>query len=220
MTGRLQFICAHIPSCEVFADIGCDHGYCTQYALENGLCKRAYISDVSAACLKKAETLLAKEVQTGRCIPVCADGMEGLPEAPDCVLCAGLGGEEIVRILSEHPLPARFVLQPMKNSEKVRRFLVARGAHIARDVTFSDDGKFYDLLAGSGRGGDEYSEHEYRYGRDNLKAPGRAFYEKIGRDVATVQEALRCVRTRGQREELLVRLGELEAICDAIEECL
>ena len=48
MTERLAYICRHIPRARVFADIGCDHGYCTQYVLERGLCERAYVSDVSA----------------------------------------------------------------------------------------------------------------------------------------------------------------------------
>ena len=30
MTQRLRFLCEHIPHARVFADIGCDHGYCTQ----------------------------------------------------------------------------------------------------------------------------------------------------------------------------------------------
>lgn len=220
MTGRLELICAHIPPCKVFADIGCDHGYCTRYVLDQGLCERAYISDVSAACLKKAETLMAKEIKEGKCIAVCADGLEGLSEDADCILCAGLGGEEMVHIFSGRALPEHFILQPMKNTEKVRRFLLAQGAKIAKDITFSEDGKFYDLLVGTGSGGDEYSEHEYRYGRDNLKTPGRAFLAKIEKEIWVVREALRSVRAGQQREELLDRLGELEGIADAIEECL
>ena len=121
---RLSLICTHIPACRVFADIGCDHGYCTAYVLEKGLCERAYVSDISAACLKKAETLLAAEIAAGRCVPVCADGLDGVQDA-DCVLIAGMGGEEIVRILSRAPLPEHFILQPMHNVEKVRRHHLA-----------------------------------------------------------------------------------------------
>ncbi len=220
MTGRLAAICAHIPPSKVFADIGCDHGYCTKYALDHGLCERAYLSDVSAACLHKAETLLSAQIAAGRCFAVCADGLEGLPEPPDCVLCAGLGGEEIVRIFSGRELPAAFVLQPMKNTEKVRRFLIGRGAHLDYDATFSDGGKCYDLIAGRGAGGDSYSEFDYRYGRDNLKTPGHAFLAKIRRSAATARHALRGAKETGQRERLLAKLHELEGIADAIEEYL
>lgn len=215
---RLSLICAHIPACRVFADIGCDHGYCTAYVLEKGLCERAYVSDISAACLKKAETLLAAEIAAGRCVPVCADGLDGVKDA-DCVLIAGMGGEEIVRILSRAPLPERFILQPMHNVEKVRRHLLARGAHIEEDFTF-EDGKFYDLIVGSAAGGDVYSDFEYRYGRDNLKAPSAAFLRKVRKDADVLREALAAGVRGEQREALREKLHELEAISDAIEECL
>lgn len=215
---RLSLICAHIPACRVFADIGCDHGYCTAYVLEKGLCERAYVSDISAACLKKAETLLAAEIAAGRCVPVCADGLDGVQDA-DCVLIAGMGGEEIVRILSRAPLPERFILQPMHNVEKVRRHLLARGAHIEEDFTF-EDGKFYDLIVGSAAGGDVYSDFEYRYGRDNLKAPSAAFLRKVRKEADVLREALAAGVRGEQREALREKLHELEAISDAIEECL
>ena len=215
---RLSLICAHIPACRVFADIGCDHGYCTAYVLEKGLCERAYVSDISAACLKKAETLLAADIAAGRCVPVCADGLDGVKDA-DCVLIAGMGGEEIVRILSRAPLPERFILQPMHNVEKVRRHLLARGAHIEEDFTF-EDGKFYDLIVGSAAGGDVYSDFEYRYGRDNLKAPSAAFLRKVRKDADVLREALAAGVRGEQREALREKLHELEAISDAIEERL
>ena len=215
---RLSLICAHIPACRVFADIGCDHGYCTAYVLEKGLCERAYVSDISAACLKKAETLLAAEIAAGRCVPVCADGLDGVQDA-DCVLIAGMGGEEIVRILSRAPLPEHFILQPMHNVEKVRRHLLARGAHIEEDFTF-EDGKFYDLIVGSAAGGDVYSDFEYRYGRDNLKAPSAAFLRKVRKDADVLREALAAGVRGEQREALREKLHELEAISDAIEERL
>ena len=213
---RLEVICSRLPRCRVLADVGCDHGYATAYALRSGLCGRAYACDVSAASLKKAETLLQEEIAAGRCVPVCTDGLDGVSDA-DCVLIAGMGGEEIIGILSRVPLPERFVLQPMRNTEKVRRFLVARGARLEEDFTF-EDGKFYDLIAGSGGGGDCYTDFEFRYGRDNLRAPGAAFLKKMRREADVVRQALSSAKE--EREALLARLHETEAIIDAIEERL
>lgn len=173
MTERLKAICGHLRPSRVFADVGCDHGYCTKYALDNGLCERAYMTDVSRASLKKAETLLAEEITAGKCVSVCCDGLDGVPEQCDCVLIAGMGGEEIMHVLRGE-LPARFVLQPMKNAEKLRRFLVERGAKITADITFFA-GKYYHLVAGEGEGGDKYTPLEYAFGRDNLRAPTSAF---------------------------------------------
>ena len=143
MRKRLKEICAAIPPSKVLADVGCDHGYCAGYALQKGLCEKVYITDISEKCLEKAKRLLKSEIERGRCIPLVGDGVSVLPE-PCTVLIAGMGGEEIVKILSSQ-IPPVFLLQPMKNSEKVRRFLIERGCHITLDYTF-EDGKFYDLM--------------------------------------------------------------------------
>ena len=210
MTGRIEQICAVLSRAHVFADIGCDHGYCTRYMLENALCDRAYISDISALSLEKAKTLLHREVAAGTCIPVVADGLDGIPEPCDLVLIAGMGGEEIISILRRRTLPERFVLQPMKNSEKVRRFLVESGAHIQCDETFSEGNvrvKYYDLIAGERTGGDTYSELQFRYGRDNLLTPGAAFLSQMRTEA-------------GKREERIARPGIKETARVALMEKL
>ena len=43
--GRIPAICSRLEKCGVFADVGCDHGYCAQYMLQNGLCDFAVVSD-------------------------------------------------------------------------------------------------------------------------------------------------------------------------------
>ena len=218
--GRIDIICSHLPEADVFADIGCDHGYCTQYMLKNRRCRLAYISDISAGSLQKARTLLAREVEEGRCIPVVADGLDGVKEC-DLVLIAGMGGEEIVRILERGYLPEKFVLQPMKNSEKVRRFLTGRGCSITLDYTF-EDGKFYDLIAGeapsSERLAADYTDWELRFGRDNLRSPSPAFLKWIRGEREKLRERLlSSAMSHKSREELRKRQYELEVILDAIE---
>ena len=44
---RIKTLCSLLEKTDVFADVGCDHGYCTQYMLESGLCERAIFSDIS-----------------------------------------------------------------------------------------------------------------------------------------------------------------------------
>lgn len=219
MTGRLKEICANLPVAECLADVGCDHGYCTKYAFDNHLCARAYISDISAGSLEKAKKLLAKEIDAGRCIPCLGDGLQKIG-ACDCVLIAGLGGEEIVRILSESALPVRFVLQPMRNSDKVRSFLIARGARLERDYTFEDGGYYYDLIAGAGTGGDSYSDYEIIFGRENLKTLPDAFVKKMTEEREKIRARMGRKMSLASRAELVRRLSVLEVLTDAIEEYL
>ena len=214
MTKRLREICAHIPKSEVLADVGCDHGYCARYALNKGLAKRVYITDISEKCLNKAKSLLKKEIEAGRCIPLVGDGVSVLPE-PCTVLIAGMGGEEIIKILSVK-MPPVFILQPMKNSEKLRRFLLERGCQITRDMTF-EDGKFYDLIVGKSEGGDCYTEREFVYGRDNLKNPPPAFRKKIRQERDKIAGYLSNSPSVEERERLLKRLKEKENLLNEID---
>ncbi len=220
MTARQAAICAHLPTVEVLADVGCDHGYMTQFALKNGLCKRAYLVDVSRESLKKAETLLAKEIAAGRCFSLCADGVKELPEPPDCVLIAGMGGEEILKIFEEGFLPSAFVLQPMKNAEKVRAYLVERGCAINADYTFYD-GKWYDIIVGSREGSSRYSRWDILFGRDNLLSPSEGFLRKIRKEEGELKRRLEgSALSQSSRETLRARLNDLEVITNAIDDDL
>ncbi len=214
MKERIAHICSLFPRAPVYADVGCDHGFMAKYALESGLCEKVYITDIHAGSLKKAETLLEKYICEGRCVPILCDGLCGIPERCDFVLIAGMGGEEIVKILKRDGIPARFLLQPMKNSEKVRRFLVEAGAKIERDYTFSEGTerrKYYDLLLGSATGGSEYCEKAFRFGRDNINGSSPyPFLFQAREELAKTEERLCLVREKDARAALIGHKTELE----------
>ena len=145
---RIDKLCSYLDKCTSFADVGCDHGYCTQYMLKNGLCKNAVISDISAKCLQKAEALLSDYIKNGKVKPVCCNGLDGISEDISQVLIAGMGGEEIVSIFKNSFIPRVFVLQPMKNIRTVREYLIFNGAEISVDEPFESGGKFYFVIKG------------------------------------------------------------------------
>ncbi len=177
MTDRLVEIFSLIPNCETFADIGCDHGYVSYAMLKEKKAKKVIFSDVSAKCLKKAEDLLDPFVKLGLAEGIVSDGFLALPEV-EVSLIAGMGGEEIVSIINNAPfLPKTFILQPMKNSEKVRALLILKGYKIIKDYTFYSDKKYYDLILAT-VGKDTLTEEEIYFGRTNLLEKPTAFIEK------------------------------------------
>ncbi len=182
---RIDTLCSLLIPASLFADVGCDHGYCTEYMLKNGLCERAIVSDISKGSLEKAQTLLAPYLTAGVATAVLGGGFVGVPKDVDEVLIAGMGGCEIAGILSDKKfgfMPKRFVFQPMHDTPKLRRYILENGGYIERDFTF-EDGKFYDVLVGGRK--DEthntkaYSELEYEFGRDNLKDRPQAFLKRV-----------------------------------------
>ena len=166
---RINKLCAYLSPCKTFADVGCDHGYCTQYMLKNELCEKAIISDISEKCLSKAQNLLKEYIKNGKCIPVCCSGLEKIENSVDLVLIAGMGGEEITAILEAAYIPENFVLQPMRNVREVREYLLKNGAEITRDDVFESGGKFYFVICGKKSGKIcAYTPAELQFGKGDI----------------------------------------------------
>ncbi len=190
MTDRLEKIFSIIPSCDVFADIGCDHGYMAHAMLTREKAKKVIIADVSDKCLSKAENLLYPYINSGRAISVVANGFVGVPNS-DVGLVAGMGGEEICAILlGAKTLPKTLVLQPMKNTDKVRLCLINLGYKIEKDYLFKSANKFYDLILAV-KGKDALTEQEIEFGRDNIKNKSQDFLEFINQKINTLDSILK-----------------------------
>jgi len=208
---RIDVLCSLLTRAETFADVGCDHGYCSEYMLKNGLCERAILSDISKGSLAKAEKLLAEYVQSGKAVAALGDGFLGVPSDTDEVLIAGMGGCEIVSILSDKKygfMPKRFVFQPMHDGEKLRRYILENGGYIERDFTFFD-GKFYDVIVGGkaekGNQTRAYTSAEYEFGRENLESMPEAFVKKLEKQLKNTRKYLSCA---GLQEDSVKELQE------------
>ena len=210
MSKRFNILLSLIPDCRVFADVGCDHGYMSYEMLKNRKCDRVIVSDISADCLKKAETLL-QETFPDKFTAVVSDGFENVGNC-DCALIAGMGGDTISDILAAAAgrLPEYLVLQPMKNSQRVRRDLVSLGYEILRDYTFRD-GKFYDVILAKKGGNETYTADDYAYGRDNLTEKGEDFIALVNSRIDELKEAKEKA-SETSRKEIEKRITELEKI--------
>ena len=219
-TQRMKILCSHLRKAETFADVGCDHGYMSEYMLKNGLCGKLYFSDISRGSLAKAKKLLAEYVDGGRAEGVLGDGFYGVPKDTEEVLIAGMGGSEIVDILSHEKygfLPAYFVFQPMLDGEKLRRYLIENGAFLERDYTFVCDGKPYDCITGRKRKkGEEmqtYTRAEYAFGRENIQSRSEDFLKRLKEKAARVRKYMNGNGlSEKSREELTARYEFLTGV--------
>ena len=181
MTDRQNKIFEVLPPCEVFADIGCDHGYLANAMLLSGKAKKVIISDISAKCLKKAEDLLKNYMEKGLVQSAVSDGFDNIGRC-DLALIAGMGGEEISSIMeracSQEKLPQTLVIQPMKNCEKARLTALKVGYAITYDKVFKSANKFYNLIVLK-KGSDALTQEELEFGRDNIRLLHQDFVDMI-----------------------------------------
>ena len=209
LTKRLEIIFGYLPNCLVFADVGCDHGLIAKQVLEKEKAKQVIISDVSKKCLEKAEKLLSKEIEQGKALAVVSDGFDKLPPC-DCALIAGMGGEEIISILHKaKSLPKCLVLQPMKNTNKVRKTLIEFGYKINTDLVFKDGKIFYDLIVCE-KGNDFLNDEEIEFGRTNLKEKSKDFIASIECKINALKKV--CVKNDLNQETKISLEKEIERL--------
>lgn len=188
MRKRLQRIFDLIEPTESFADVGCDHGFIAKQVIESGKSKKVTISDVSLPSLQKAEKLLKKHINEGSVTSVCCDGLKGVSSDTKTVLIAGMGGEEIIKILTESAfLPPVLILQPMKNVDKVRKKLFELGYGITKDFIFFTK-RYYNLIVAKlGVNVLPYNDFEFLFGRDNLNNRQEDFINYIKREITITE---------------------------------
>ena len=214
---RIQTLCQLLTPCKTFADVGCDHGYCTEYMLKNGLCEHAVFSDVSRGSLAKAQLLLQEFVKADKATAVLGDGFYGVPKDVDLVLIAGMGGSEMISILSDETygfLPKRFVFQPMHDSEKLRRYIHQQGGWILEDYTFFD-GKYYDVIVGyaQAEAPQTYTAAEYEFGQGNLRNRPQAFLDRTQKQIDDLERYMAMPSLQAHsKAELLQRQTRLQGV--------
>ena len=135
----------------VLLDIGTDHAYLPLYLVSQGVCPRAVASDVRKGPLAMAKNHIAAAGLSGKIETVCTDGLSGLSDRGGTeIVIAGMGGLLIRDILSAAPFVkdpgVALILQPMKNEDALRAYLLAEGFTITDERLAAEDKKIYSIL--------------------------------------------------------------------------
>ena len=207
---RIDKLCTYLFKCKTFADVACDHGYIAEYMLENGLCESAVVSDISEKCLNKAEKLLSKYIAAGKCRAVCCDGLKEIDRDTDLVMIAGIGGEEIIKILSEGFIPESFIFQPMKNADTLRKYLLKNNCSIETDDIFTDGKKYYFIIKGGKGHAQDYTAEQLLYGKDSLNNP--VFYKYLKEELNKKKSYLKSDMTEESRSILTDQINRMEEV--------
>ncbi len=173
---RLLSACDFVTRGGCVADIGTDHAYLPIYLVANQYSARAVAADINEGPINSARANIAAAGLSDRIATLQTDGLHGVEAfAPDDVMIFGMGGELIVRILSEAPWlkekQVGLILQPMSRAATLRRWLTENGFVItAERITFAD--KYYQTIAArpADRKAEPYTEEELLLGRFNIEA--------------------------------------------------
>lgn len=194
---------------KVVADVGCDHGKLAHSLLESGKCDYVIVSDISKPSLEKAEKLLSKYTNFEA---ICCDGLTGYEgkNIDECVI-SGMGGEEIIDIVSSSPIIVPvYILSPQKNETKVKEYMTALGYGIVYDEIVRDKHKFYHIFRCE-RGCESVitDELDLVFGRDSFSSKNADLIEFINYEETKTRNILPQVDEE-KKKELLNYLELLE----------
>jgi len=135
----------------VIADIGTDHGYVPISLIQRKKIKRAIAMDINKGPLQRAQKHI-QEFQLEDYIETrLSDGVKKLEIGEvDTILIAGMGGELVIRIMTEGMEVCRsvkeLVLQPQSELGRVRKFLREKNFAIIDEDMIIEDGKYYPMM--------------------------------------------------------------------------
>ena len=161
LSERLRMLADMVTPGNRLVDVGCDHGYLSISLVGSGICPGAIAMDVREGPLAAAKEHIAEYRLDDYIEARLSDGLAEyrLGEA-DTMVCAGMGGRLMERILREGMEKARemreLILQPQSELPRFRAFLREAGFTMADEEAVFEDGKYYFAIkAVHGREADE-----------------------------------------------------------------
>lgn len=151
LSKRLNAVAAMVTSGNTVCDVGCDHGYVSIFLIKTGKCPKAYALDVRKGPLERAKEHVKVYECTDYIELKLSDGLSAMSAgAADTLICAGMGGRLVVKILSEGMEKVRamkeLILQPQSEIGLVRKFIRQAGFALAEEDMIEEDGKYYPVM--------------------------------------------------------------------------
>ncbi len=148
---RLALCASFVREGATLADIGTDHAYLPIWLTINGKIKRALACDINEGPLSAGEQDVNRYCLSDKITLRLSDGLKNVSEnEADDIVIAGMGGELIVKILSEcewaKNKDKHFILQPMTKCEILVRFLYENGFEILEQKACECDKKHYTVM--------------------------------------------------------------------------
>lgn len=214
---RLLACAGFVPAGAQVADIGCDHGYLGIYLLSrpNGA-NRVIAADVREGPLACAVKNAEKFGFTDKMSFHLSDGVQNIPRDFDHLVCAGMGADTIISILSAAPWlqDARYhlILQCQSKRQDLRRYLSEHGWRIEEESVLRDGRFLYTVMDVCYQPGCQMlTPGQWYFPPAMLENPSRETVEYYHR---TLRDLHLAISARGEKAEpaLSAILAELEQL--------
>lgn len=150
LSSRLLACCGFVHPGERVADVGCDHGYLGIYLLTKGIASSVIASDIKEGPLKCAIRNSEKFGVRDRMTFYLSNGVQNIPKAFDTLVCAGMGGDTMISILSAalwlKGEQYRLILQCQSKTPMLRQYLQENSWKIEQEIVLRDGRFLYTVM--------------------------------------------------------------------------
>ena len=147
---RLLACCNFVCKGDRVADIGCDHGYLGIHLLTNRIASHVIESDIATGPLDSARRNAQKYGVASAMTFCLSDGVKDIPRDFDTLVCAGMGGDTMIHILSAAPWlkssQYRLILQCQSKTPLLRRYLSENGWRITEESVLKEGKFLYTIM--------------------------------------------------------------------------
>lgn len=205
---RLSRVFSEVPEGSVVADIGADHGKLSASLIETKRATRVIAVDISADSLSKTEELSKKlgieiDARVG-------DGLTAISkeDGVDVVVIAGMGGYEIMKILSSAKITFdRYILLPHQNAKELRQFVKDK-FFIEKDYVVKENGKYYSLIVLT-KGTSDLTETDVELGKDLTSVLA---VEMLTERLKKYKKYIKNVQNIEEKEEMQSKIAMIERV--------
>ena len=147
---RLRACCNFICPGDRVADVGTDHGYLGIWLLQQGIARSVIASDIVPGPLSAAKANAEKYGFTEQMEFYLSDGVKNIPRDFDTLVCAGMGADTMVSILTAAPWlkdeKYRLILQCQSKTPMLRQYLTQNGWRIMEETVLKDGRFLYTVM--------------------------------------------------------------------------
>ena len=147
---RLLACCNFVCKGDRVAAIGCDHGYLGIHLLTNRIASHVIESDIATGPLDSARRNAQKYGVASAMTFCLSDGVKDIPRDFDTLVCAGMGGDTMIHILSAAPWlkssQYRLILQCQSKTPMLRRYLSENGWRITEESVLKEGKFLYTIM--------------------------------------------------------------------------
>ncbi len=151
LSARMKALTEMVTPGSRVCDVGCDHGFVSVYLVQQGISPRVLAMDVRQGPLSRAQEHIRQQGLEAYIETRLSDGMAALEMGEaDTLICAGMGGRLMQRILEEGREKAwalqELILQPQSELPAFRAFLRREGYVTVAENMIYEEGKYYPMM--------------------------------------------------------------------------